>query len=812
MKFTLNWLKDHLDTTASLNEITDALTSLGLEVESVTDFSKQLSPFKVAKILHAEQHPQADRLRVCKVDTGTEQLQIVCGAPNARAGISVVLAPIGAVIPTNGLVIKKSAIRGVESNGMLCSAEELGLGTDGEGIVELQGEPKPGTAAAPALGFEDAVIEIAITPNRADCLGVRGIARDLAAKGLGKLKDAPTKKQEAKTKSPVTVKLQATSAPYYVGRYFTNVKNGESPAWLKNRLQMIGQKPISALVDITNYITFDLGRPLHVSDVAKIGKNIIISSPSDLPTKLYEFKEFELLDGRKLTYNLSEDGRPIFSWGKGFTHFNLENPLIIFDDRRADPNQEKYRPIAIAGIIGGKDTGVSETTTEVFLEVAYFEPDTIRKMGQALQIDSDAKYRFERRVDPEFLQEGAEIATRMILELCGGETSELVVAGKSPYVPHTIAFDFAKTESLSGVKVAKEEAEKILASLGITRNGNAFQIPSTRDDIKAEADLVEEILRVKGYDSIPLTPLPATELKAALKPAQRLLGDMRRLLAMRGMTEAVTFSFMHSKKVEIKPELMLLNPISAELDGMRPSILPNLIDAYQKNAARGIKNVALFEIGPVYEGVLPEQNRTMITGLRTGDTAPKNLYKQGRLVDAFDAKADLFALLGLSINPEKVTLETGATAQYHPGRSATLKLGQKILGYFGELHPALGLEEAAIGFELYADAVPAPNRKIQKPDISDLQPVTRDFAFVVDQNVTAEALLKAVKNADKNLIREVAIFDIYVGKGLTEGTKSIAISVTLQPTQKTLEAAEIEAVAQAIIAKAAKDCAATLRA
>lgn len=803
MKFTLNWLKDHLDTSASLNEITDALTSLGLEVESVTDFSKQLSPFKVAKILHAEQHPQADRLRVCKVDTGSEQLQIVCGAPNARAGISVVLAPIGAVIPTNGLVIKKSAIRGVESNGMLCSAEELGLGTDGEGIVELQGEPKPGTAAASALGFDDALIEIAITPNRADCLGVRGIARDLAAKGLGKLKDAPTKKQEAKTKSPITVTLQAAAAPYYVGRYFTNVKNSESPAWLKNRLQMIGQKPISTLVDITNYITFDLGRPLHVYDVSKLSGNLSIREmkPGEAITALND-KTYTCGIGG-ITVDFIRDKKAEPSDKEIGRMIKMDSPLCICDENA---------PVAIAGIIGGKESGVSAETKNVFLEVAYFEPNVVRKMGQALQIDSDARYRFERRVDPEFLQEGAEIATRMILEFCGGEASELVVAGKSPYVPHTIAFDFAKTESLSGVKVATEEAEKILASLGITKNGNAFQIPSTRDDIKAEADLVEEILRVKGYDSIPLTPLPATELKAALKPAQRLLGDMRRLLAMRGMTEAVTFSFMHSKKAEIKPELMLLNPISAELDGMRPSILPNLIDAYQKNAARGIKNVALFEIGPVYEGVLPEQNRTMITGLRTGDTAPKNLYKQGRAVDAFDAKADLFSLLGLSINPEKVTLETGATAQYHPGRSATLKLGQKTLGYFGELHPALGLEETAIGFELYADAVPAPNRKIQKPDISDFQPVTRDFAFVVAQDVTAEALLKAVKNADKNLIRDVTIFDIYVGKGLAENTKSVAISVTLQPMQKTLEAAEIEAVAQAIIAKAAKDCAATLRA
>ena len=776
MKFTLNWLKDHLDTSASLNEITDALTSLGLEVESVTDFSQQLSPFKVAKILHAEQHPQADRLRVCKVDTGTEQLQIVCGAPNARAGISVVLAPIGAVIPTNGLVIKKSAIRGVESNGMLCSAEELGLGTDGEGIVELQGEPKVGSAAAPALGFDDALIEIAITPNRADCLSIRGIARDLVAKGLGKLKDVPTKKYESKTKSPIAVALNSASAPYYVGRYFANVKNGESPAWLKNRLQMIGQKPISTLVDITNYITFDLGRPLHVYDAAKLSGDLVVreAQANEKITALND-KEYILKGGE----------------------------LVIADNKA---------PVAIAGIIGGKETGVSAQTTNVFLEVAYFEPDAIRKIGQALQIDSDAKYRFERRVDPEFLQEGAEIATRMILDLCGGEASELVVVGKSPYVPHIITFDFAKTEALSGVKIAKDEAEKILNSLGITKTGNAFHIPSTRDDIKVEADLVEEILRVKGYDSIPLTPLPATEFKAALKPAQRLTADMRRLLATRGMTEAVTFSFMHSKKAEIKPELMLLNPISAELDGMRPSILPNLVDAYQKNAARGIKDTALFEIGPVYEGVLPEQNRTMITGLRTGNTAPKNLYKNSRAVDAFDAKADLFALLGLSINPEKTTLEPGATTHYHPGRSATLKLGQKILGYFGELHPALGLEETAVGFELYADAVPAPSRNKTKPEISDFQPVTRDFAFVVAQDVTAEALLKAVKNADKNLIREVAIFDIYAGKGLTEGTKSIALSVTLQAPNRTLETAEIEAIAQAIIAKATKDCAATLRA
>lgn len=772
MKFTLNWLKEYLDTNASLNEITDALTSLGLEVEGVTDFAAQLSPFKVAKILEATQHPQADRLRVCKVDTGTEQLQIVCGAPNARAGISVVLAPIGAVIPTNGLVIKKSAIRGVESNGMLCSAEELGLGVDGEGIVELSGEPKLGSPAAAALGHDDAVIEIAITPNRADCLGVRGIARDLAAKGLGKLKASGFGLQASDKKSPISVTLNSAAAPYYVGRHFTNVRNGESPAWLKSRLQMIGQKSISALVDITNYITFAYGRPLHVYDVKKLVGNLQVR---------------EAKQGEKII--ALNDKEYAFKGGE----------LVIADDKNA---------IAIAGIIGGKDTGVSENTTEVFLEVAYFEPTAIRKMGQALQIDSDARYRFERGVDPEFLLSGAELATTMIFELCGGEASELVIAGKSPYQPRTIGFDISKTETLGGVKIDKAEAEKILNSLGIV-NG---KIPSFRADIEGTADLVEEILRVKGYDAIPATPLPQSDLKTILKPSQRMIGDMRRLLATRGMTEAVTFSFMSSKKAEIKPELMLLNPISMELDGMRPSILPNLIDAAQKNAARGIHNVALFEVGPVYEGVLPEQNRTVIAGIRTGETAQKNHYKNNRTVDAFDAKADLLALLSLSINPEKVTLEAGATAHYHPGRSATLKLGQKTLGYFGELHPALGLENITVGFELYTDAVPAPSKTKSKTTISDFQSVTRDFAFVVDEKMTAESIIKSVKNSDKNLITDVRIFDVYQGKGLAENTKSVALTVTLQPTTKTLETAEIEAVSAAIIANVQKNCAATLRA
>ena len=787
MKFTLGWLKDHLDTQTPLEKISEALTALGLEVESVTDFGKQLAPFKVAKILAAEPHPQADRLRVCQVATGMETLQIVCGAPNARAGIHVVLAPIGAVIPTNGMVIKKSAIRGVESNGMLCSAEELGISGDSEGILELP-EAALGSAAAAALGLDDALIDIAITPNRADCLGVRGLARDLAAKGLGVLKPEKAEKNTGAGISAITVALEAgDNAPYYIGRYFSGVKNGESPIWLQNRLRAIGQKPISALVDITNYLTFDQARPLHVYDAAKLsgGLSVRAAKPGEKMTALND-KEY-----------------------------TLDTDILVIADQKA--------PVAIAGIIGGKDSGVNTETTDIFLEVAYFNPSSIRKAGQKLQIDSDAKYRFERGVDPAFLETGAEMATRMILELCGGKASELVVAGKSPWQPREIKFDAMRCETLGGVKVAKDEAEKILKSLGLPmKSDGKFQIPSSRADIEGEADLVEEILRVKGYENIPATPLPQDEnwTRPSVKPHQRVMADMRRTLAARGMTESVTFSFMHSEKAKwfggIAPELMLLNPISAELDGMRPSILPNLMDAVHKNTARGIRNLGLFEIGPVYEGVKPEQNRLMAAGLRSGATAAKNLYKETRGIDAFDAKADLFALLSLAINPEKATLEAIAPSHFHPGRSGSLKLGNKVLGSFGELHPALlqawDMEETTIAFELYLDAVPAPAKALYtKIPLSDYQAVTRDFAFVVDHAVAAETLTRAVKNAEKNLIREVTIFDIYAGKGLSEGKKSVAISVVLQAADRTLGEKEIEAAAEAIIAKAAKDAGATLR-
>lgn len=787
MKFTLSWLKDYLETDASLDAIAAKLTALGLEVESVTDYAKQLSAFKVAKIVDAKQHPQADRLRVCMVDNGAEQLQIVCGAPNARAGLRVVLAPIGTVIPANNLTIKKSAIRGVESNGMLCSAEELGLGGESDGIIELPDNDNVplGGAAAAALGFDDAVIEIAITPNRADCLGVYGIARDLAAAGMGKLKLLKLEKPAGKGASKTAVKLDSEAAPYYIGRYFSGVKNAESPQWLKSRLKAIGQKPISALVDITNYITFDLGRPLHVYDAKKLTGNLSVraSKPGEKITALND-KEY-----------------------------TLSGELVIADDKA---------PVAIAGIIGGKDTGVSETTTDVFLEVAYFDPVVIRKAGQKLQIDSDAKYRFERGVDPQMLETGAEIATRMILELCGGSASELVIAGKNPHQPKSIAFDVKKVETLAGVKVTADEAKTILENLGfVVAKDFAVSVPSGRADIEGEADLVEEILRVKGYDTIPLTPLPgaASAAKPALSPAQRQVFDARRQLAARGLTEAVTFSFMHSEKArdfaEVKPEVVLVNPISDLLDVMRPSILPNLLEASLKNTARGQSDLALFEIGPVYTGAKPEENKQVIAGLRTGHTAPKNLYKETREVDAFDAKADAFSVIAPIVDPEKITVEQGAPKHYHPGRSGTLKLGPNLLGYFGEIHPALKakwkIEDVAVAFEIFADALPNASRAKTKAAISDYQPVTRDFAFVVEDAVTAASLTKAVRGAEKTLIQTVSVFDIYAGKGLGEGKKSIAISVVMQAADRTLTDKEIDAVADAIVAKVTKDTGGSLR-
>lgn len=836
MKFTLSWLKDHLDTSASLDAISTALTAAGLEVESITDRSTDLAPFTVAKVLHAEKHPEADKLRVCKVLSNNGELQIVCGAPNARAGITVALAQEGAVVPGNGMVIKKSKIRGVESQGMLCSAEELAIGGDSAGIIELPDSASVGQSVAEVLGLNDPVIEIAITPNRADCLGVRGIARDLAAAELGTLKPLlppgegrdegtaaisggkgphPTLSQgERGIMSPVTVSIADPACLQFVGAAVTGVKNGASPEWMKNRLAAIGQRSISALVDITNYITFDLGRPLHVYDAKKLAGNLTVR-------KSTKDEKFKALDG--VEYTLPE----------GF--------CVIADSNGAQ---------ALGGVIGGAATGCDEHTTDVFLEVALFEPVAVAKAGRALQIDSDARYRFERGIDVAFLEDGAKIALKMITDICGGQASELTFAGKMPEWQRQITLDLQRIESLGGVSISEAKVIDILKGLGFgvkeaplpnpplqagegisgSHRERALLVtpPSWRSDVEGEADLIEEVLRIYGYDNIPTTPLPKLPVisKPALNMAQKRVHLAKRMLAERGMMELCTWSFLPEARAEqfggANPKLKLLNPINAELDMMRPSLLPNLLETAKKNAFRGFKTNNLFEVGLQFTDITPEGQRMAATGVRSGFAIDYG-YKGGlftqnsRSVDAYDAKADALAVLsGLGLNKCDITAQ--APAWYHPGRSGALMLGKAVLGYFGELHPAVvasfDVDSPVVAFELYLDAIPQARAKGKaRPSlkISDFQAVERDFAFVVDEKVTAAEISKAINAAEKQLITSVEIFDVYAGKGLDAGKKSVAVKVTLQAGDRTLSEADINAVSSAIVASAAKHFGGQLR-
>jgi phenylalanyl-tRNA synthetase beta chain len=799
MKFTLGWLKDHLDTNASLEQISTTLTAVGLEVESIADRSKDLAAFTVAKILQAEKHPEADKLRVCKVQTDVGELQIVCGAANARAGIYVVLAKEGALIPANGLVIKKTKIRGVESNGMLCSAAELSLGTDGAGIIELSGEPKIGSPAIDALGANDPVIEIAITPNRADCLGVRGVARDLAAAGLGTLKPLPDiSGVKGSFKSPVNVTITTPHCNQFIGAAIKGVKNAESPSWLKTRLEAIGQKPISALVDITNYITFDLGRPLHVYDIKKLKGNLSVrESKSGESLKALNGKDYIL--------------------GSGM--------CVIADDAA---------PQALGGIIGGEPTGCGMDTTDVFLEVALFKPAHVAANGRALQIDSDARYRFERAVDPEFLETGAKLALCLIKELCGGETSELVVTGKSPYAPRSITLKAERIENLGGVSLHNDKVESILTALGFACKSEygswVVTPPSWRADVEGEADLVEEVLRIHGYDHIPTTPLPKLPAisKPALNLAQKRVHLAKRTLASRGMSEAVTWSFLPEAQAKLfgggNAKLKLVNPISADLDTMRPNLLPNLLEAAKKNAFRGFKDVSLFEVGLQFFDITPEGQRMVACGIRSGTVTEQHYNEalfanKSRETDAFEAKADALDILqSLGLNKADI-VTTNLPAWYHPGRSGALTLGGKIvLGYFGEIHPGIlsrfDIEGRVSGFEIFLDTIPAPRAKSKtRPalKLSEYQAVERDFAFIVDDKVPAADIIKAINAAEKQLVTDVRIFDVYSGKGVDAGKKSVAVKVTLQSFERTLSDADITTVSNAIVAAANKGFGGQLR-
>ena len=798
MKFTLSWLKEHLDTTASLGEIRDALTMLGLEVEGITNPGETLKGFVVGYVVEAVQHPNADRLRVCKVDTGSGVVQVVCGAPNARTGMKGIFAPSGSYIPGTDLHLKASKIRGEESNGMLCSYRELQLGEDHSGIIDLPAEAKTGTPAAEALGLDDPVIEIKVTPNRADCLGVYGVARDLAAAGLGTLKPVKADAIAGTYKTPIKwthgyePKPDSPCAIVY-GRHFRGIKNGPSPDWLQRRLKAIGLRPISTLVDITNLVTFDLNRPLHVFDAKKLSGDLVMRQAR-------EGEQILALDGKTYT---------------------LDPSIAVIADAKGVHG--------IGGIMGGEDTGVREDTTDVFLEAAYFQPIVIAAAGRKLGILSDARYRNERGIDPESCQWGVEVATRLILELCGGETSEVVSSGVMPNWQRSYTLRTDRVKMLTAIDVPALETAAILGKLGFVVEGNGpwtAAVPSWRPDIVGEADLVEEVTRVWGFDNIPTTSLPrlSPTSKPVRDPMQRRVPLARRALAARGLTEAVTWSFLPLKQAERfgggGADLRLLNSIAAELDTMRPSVLPNLIDAARRNEARGLADPALFEVGPQYKDATPTGQRMMAAGVRHNMAVPRNWAGPARTVDAFDAKADALAVLSAIGAPiDNLSAQASAPDWYHPGRSGVLKLGDRVMAQFGELHPEIAagadLKGPVVAFEVFLDAPPLPKAKATKARpklvLSAFQPLERDFAFIVDAEVDAEKLVRAARNADKALVTAARVFDVYTGKGVPAGKKSIALTVTLQPVERTLTDAEIEAASAKIVAQVAKATGATLR-
>lgn len=797
MKFTLDWLKQHLDTNASLTEICDKLTAIGLEVENVHDRGKALAPFIVAEVLTAEKHPDADRLKVTTVNTGKETIQVVCGAPNCRAGLKTVLARPGDVMPNSGEALKKGTIRGVESQGMLCAADELGLGEEHTGIIELPADAPVGESFAKYAKLDDPVIEINLTPNRPDCAGVRGIARDLAAAGLGTLKTIDIPAHKGTEPSRIKVKLENVdkACPVFASRLIRNIKNGPSPHVIQQRLQAIGLRPISALVDITNYLTFSSCRPLHVFDAKKVKGNIWVR-----PAKGGE--KFKALNGKE---------------------YVLEAGMTVIGDDSG--------VISLGGIMGGESTSVDENTTEVFIESAYFDPVRTTRTGRALQISSDARYRFERGIDPEFTVRGVELATKLVLEFCGtSETviSELEVTGHVPETKQTLTLDTGKTLRHTGVDVGADEQVRILNALGFEAKLSGTTItavvPSWRPDIDGPNDLVEEIVRIKGFDHIPATSLdrPNAVTSSAIDLQDQRGNSARRALAAQGLQEAVTWSFMPSKIAEqfgaINDKLRLANPISSDLDVMRPNILGNLIEAAKRNADRGFADVGLFEVGPVFKDPTPEGQETVATMLRAGST-PRHWAIKQRPVDAFDAKADALATLtAWGVPTTSLQITTDAPAWYHPGRSGALRLGPTVLAYFGEIHPALiaacDAEGPMVGAEIFFSNIPqSRSGGTAKPllKLESLQAIARDFAFVVDSSVTAAKLIKAIKDADKNLIRDVNVFDIYEGERLGPNKKSVALSVTLQASDKTLTDVEIENLSSKITASVTKATGAVLR-
>ena len=797
MKFTLSWLKDHLDTTASVDEIAEALTDLGLEVEEISNPLDRLSAFTLAKVIKAEQHPDADRLRVCTVETDDGEKQIVCGAPNAREGITVVLAKPGDYVPGIDTTLKVGKIRGVESHGMMASERELELSDEHDGIIELPdgevGARFIDWLAANNPAKVDPVIEIAITPNRQDALGVRGIARDLSARGLGTLKPAKEVQVDGEFPSPIKVSIDEDTRDgclIFAGRMIRNVTNGPSPQWLQDRLRAIGLRPISALVDITNFFTFDQNRPLHVFDADKVKGDLRIHRAKGGETLVG-------LDEKEYTFS--------------------EGQIVISDDAGVE---------SIAGIMGGLATGCTGETTNVFLEAAVWNHIQIAYTGRALKINSDARYRNERGIDPEFNMPAIELAAQMILDLCGGEASSVVTAGAVPDTTRSYKLDPKRVVSLVGMEIPESEQRQTLTKLGFKLEGNMAQVPSWRMDVQGEADLVEEVARVASLTKLEGKPLRRTQdgvPRSILTPMQQREQAARRACAGLGYNECVTYSFIDQASATLfgggTDTTMLENPISTEMSHMRPDLLPGLLQAAARNQARGFSDFGLFEVGSAFHGGEPMEQHAQIAGILVGRTGPKDVHGASRAVDLYDVKADAEAVLSAIGAPAKVQILRDGAAWWHPGRHGRICLGpKKMLGVFGELHPkvlaAMDVKGPVMGFTIWLEDVPAARRKsTARPALqaSDLQAVERDFAFVVDAGVEALTLVNAAAGADKGLIEDVRVFDEFIGGSLGEGKKSLAITVRLQPSDKTLKDADIEAVSAKIVEKVGKATGGTLR-
>ena len=799
MKFTLDWLKDHLDTDATLQEICDVLDRVGLEVENVENPADKLSDFVIAKVEHAEQHPNADKLRVCTVNDGTAKHQVVCGAPNARTGLVGVFAGPGVYVPGIDMTLTKAKIRDVESFGMLCSERELELSDEHDGIIDLDEAlaARIGERYVDVMGMNDPVLDIAITPNRPDALGVRGIARDLAAAGLGTMK--PENKGfagKATFDCPVEIKVEFDkdtlhACPAFAGRYIRGVTNGPSAPWMQKRLLAIGLRPINALVDITNYVSYDRGRPLHAYDADKLQGTIHARLGRDE-------EKFIALGGKE--YDIDAD------------------MTVIADDSGV---------LALGGVMGGETTGSTADTTNVFFESAWFDPVRTANCGRKVGLNSDARYRFERGVDPQTEKLGADLAAHYVLEMCGGETSALGMAGEEPDPNLVIDFDPALIVKLTGLEVKAAETKRILTNLGFTiaGKGNALKVtvPSWRPDVHGSADLVEEVIRIVGIDTVPSVPMVRDMgvAKPVMTDLQKRVRRAKHLLAGRGLVEAVTYSFIQRDMATLfgggSDALELANPISSDMSSMRPSLLPSLLQAAQRNVDHGLGDVALFEVGQVYAGEEPGDQTTSAAAVRMGGAGLTGSGRDWRSaeskVDAFDAKADAAGLLaGLGLDPSKVQISRNAPAWYHPGRSGTFQLGPKnMLGHFGEIHPSvaetLGLTRGVVAFELTLENLPARKKKSPNRgavEMAELQPVKRDFAFVVDAGVAAGDLVRAAQGAEKKLITGVAVFDIFEGPSLGEGKKSLAIEVTLQPRGQSMTDEDIDAVANKVVAQVKK--------